>query len=242
MEHYFITGSSSGIGKAICEQLLERPNARVVGISRRNTIEHPNYSHLSLDLSDPEQIKEVEFGELQDADKIVLLNNAGTLGDVKHLGDQDEQELIDGITLNLTAPAVLMQKFMKAYKDVPCKKIILNMGSGAAQSPYDGWSMYCSTKAGLHMITRVADLEQQISKPAHPFIIRGVAPGIVGTDMQKHIRSLKKENFSNLDKFIELYENNALYTVEDVAEQFLVIMDNASEVEDVIIRISLEEE
>src|SRR5690554_2017155 len=112
MEHYFITGSSSGIGKAICEQLLERPNARVVGISRRKTIEHPNYCHLHLDLSNVEEIKKVNFHsfEGQKVTKIVLLNNAGTLGDVKYLGNQDEQALIDGITLNLTAPAVLMQR------------------------------------------------------------------------------------------------------------------------------------
>ncbi|MEX0813616.1 MAG: SDR family NAD(P)-dependent oxidoreductase [Chitinophagales bacterium] len=241
MEHYFITGSSSGIGKAICEQLLERDNVRVVGISRSKTIEHPNYCHISLDLSKPEEIKKLEFNTLQEADKIVLLNNAGTLGDVKYLGDQDDDALIDGITLNLTAPAVLTQRFIRAYKDVAAEKVILNMGSGAAQSPYDGWSMYCATKAGLDMLTRVANLEQKIRKPEHPFIVRGVAPGIVGTDMQKHIRSLDKKDFSNLDKFIELYEQNALYGVNEVAEQFVILMDNASKVEDVIVRISLEE-
>lgn len=58
MEHYFITGSSSGIGKAICEQLLKRPDARIVGIARRKTIDHPHYCHVSLDLSKAEEIKE----------------------------------------------------------------------------------------------------------------------------------------------------------------------------------------
>lgn len=244
MEHYFITGSSSGIGKAICEKLLKRPNARIVGISRRKTIDHPHYCHVPLDLSQPEKIKEFNFHPLEDQepDKIVLLNNAGTLGDVKHLGDIEDQALIDGITLNFIAPAVLMNRFIKAYKNIKAQKIIINVSSGAAQSPYDGWSMYSSTKAALDMITRVADVEQDLENIEYPFIVRGVAPGVVATDMQKHIRSLDESDFSNIEKFKQLKANNALYGPEEVAEQYVVIMDHADQMESVISRISLEEE
>ena len=40
--------------------------------------------------------------------------------------------------------------------------VIVNVSSGAATSPLEGWSHYCSTKAAVLMLTRCADLEVRI--------------------------------------------------------------------------------
>ena len=52
MNLIYITGSSSGLGKALAELLLEDKNNFVVGIARRETIQHERYTHYTLDLKE----------------------------------------------------------------------------------------------------------------------------------------------------------------------------------------------
>ena len=52
MNLIYITGSSSGLGKALAELLLEDNNNQVVGVARRKTIQHERYTHYSLDLKE----------------------------------------------------------------------------------------------------------------------------------------------------------------------------------------------
>ncbi|MEX0967325.1 MAG: SDR family NAD(P)-dependent oxidoreductase [Bacteroidia bacterium] len=128
-----ITGSSSGIGKAIAEILLER-GWRVFGYSRRQTIHHSRYSHRSVDLSIPEAAGDIDFSkELKDAQKVVLINNAGQTDPVKRLGALPEPELIKGIHLNLTAPIILMNSFLKIPTRPEMERIIINVSTGAAK-------------------------------------------------------------------------------------------------------------
>ena len=64
------------------------------------------------------------------------------------------------IQVNLTAPLIISSLFIKLSKGWDCKKQIFNISSGAAITPYESWAMYCSTKAGLDMMTRVISKEQ----------------------------------------------------------------------------------
>ena len=52
MNLIYLTGSSSGLGKALAELLLEDKNNHVVGIARRETIHHERYTHYALDLKE----------------------------------------------------------------------------------------------------------------------------------------------------------------------------------------------
>ena len=62
---------------------------------------------------------------------------------------------------------------------------IINLSSGAAIRPLDGWSAYCSAKAGVHMLTRAVALENA-DKGIRIF---GFQPGTTDTDMQVAIRA-----------------------------------------------------
>lgn len=44
-------------------------------------------------------------------------------------------------------------------------------------------------------------------------------PGVVDTDMQVQVRNSGKENFPNIDRFIDLKNNNELVSAEDSAAQ-----------------------
>jgi NAD(P)-dependent dehydrogenase (short-subunit alcohol dehydrogenase family) len=62
---------------------------------------------------------------------------------------------------------------------------IVNVSSGAAIRPLEGWSAYCSAKAGLAMLTQAVMLENT----ATGIRVFGFQPGTTDTDMQVAIRA-----------------------------------------------------
>ncbi|MDF1673674.1 MAG: SDR family NAD(P)-dependent oxidoreductase [Vicingaceae bacterium] len=217
MNYFFITGSSQGLGKSLTELLLEDTNNVVYGFSRNQTIEHSNFAHHSIDLSDLKQVQEYQFPTLKDNDKVVLVNNAGIVGEVGHIGSLDNQKIIDCYNLNLIAPSIITNNFISKYSEV--KKLIINISSGAGRTPIDGWNVYCATKAGLDMFSQVINEEATINND--DLSILSLAPGIIDTGMQTTIRSSKKEGFSNIERFIEYKENGDLASPSDTAKQVL---------------------
>ncbi|PKP38442.1 MAG: short-chain dehydrogenase, partial [Bacteroidetes bacterium HGW-Bacteroidetes-15] len=107
MHYFFITGSSKGLGKALAELILSNENNFVYGISRTNTISHQQFQHLKLDLADLDAVQQFQYPELKDATAITLVNNAGIVGDIKHLGNLDAEKIISTYSINLISPTIL---------------------------------------------------------------------------------------------------------------------------------------
>jgi benzil reductase ((S)-benzoin forming) len=240
VNYYYITGTSRGIGKALAEHLLENQSNKVIGISRLRTIEHPNYKHFYLDLTDVNAITDFKFEIHADAKKIYLINNAGSLGFIKPVGKLDAHTIVSNYTLNLIAPSVLTNAFIDCYETTDAEKVILTISSGAGKTPIDGWAVYCASKAGIDMFSRVVDEEQKI-KAEHPsssihkgFKIFSIAPGVVDTDMQHEIRSSSKEDFSRLENFIEYKTANQLLTPESVSKKYVSLLGNLADIKDVL--------
>jgi benzil reductase ((S)-benzoin forming) len=217
MNYFFITGSSQGLGKSLTELLLQDANNYVYGFSRNQSIEHSNFTHHSIDLSNLKQVQEYQFPTLENLEKVVLINNAGMVGEVGHVGNVNNQKIIDCYNLNLIAPAIISNNFISKYSGV--KKLIINISSGAGRTPIDGWNVYCSTKAGLDMFSQVINEEAKINND--DLSVLSLAPGIIDTGMQATIRSSKKEGFSNIERFIEYKENGDLASPNDTAKQVL---------------------
>ncbi len=237
--HYYITGSSSGIGKALAEELLTDPNNVVHGISRSETIKHERYRHTTVDFAWQEAVLNFSFEQHPDDTKrIVLVNNAGTLGDMGYLGELKDEDIAASLNVNLIAPAILTNKFLHQFTNHPGEKVIINITSGAATAAYDGWSVYCTSKAGIDMLTRVGHAER-IRRGDSKTHILAVAPGVVDTAMQTQIRSTTEEQFSRVEKFHELKNNQQLYMPADVARQLAAIIANPATATDVVSRISL---
>lgn len=233
--YYYITGTSRGLGKAFTEYLLQQPENRVLGISRTNTITHKNYSHVTLDLGRPDAVKTFRFASHPDAKRIVLINNAGTLGSVKPLGKLDPQSVIDAYAINLVSPTLLSNSFIAAYRDIPAEKLIINVSSGAGKSPVDGWSVYCASKSGLDMLSRVTEEEQKMR--ADKFRVLSIAPGIVDTQMQADIRKSAGEDFSRLNDFLNYKNANLLADPQAVAKKYFDIIERLHAIKDVVISV-----
>lgn len=231
MNYYFITGTSKGLGKALTELLLKDENNFVYGLSRNCSINHKNYSHTSIDLSKIEEVEKYQFPQINStSNKITLINNAGMVGDVNHLGNVSNHKIIECYNLNLITPAILTNKFIGNF--IAEEKLIINISSGAGRTPIDGWNIYCSTKAGMNMLSQVIAEESKIKKSNTTVL--SLAPGIIDTGMQTEIRNSNKAGFSNIERFIEYKNNGDLVKPEDTAKQIHQFITNKQLQENVI--------
>lgn len=227
MNYYFITGTSSGIGFALTEQLLEQENTFVYGISRREKFTHSNYKHSSIDLGNLDDVNAYEFPVLNKADKILLINNAGQIGDIKPIGKSDNHAIANLFTVNVTAPTILMNNFIQSYENVDTEKIILNVSSGAGKSAIEGWAPYCGSKAAIDLLSLTTFEEQK--RAENPVKIYSIAPGVVDTEMQVAIRDSNETDFSKHAHFVELKAKNELTSPNEVAEKYLRIIANTDQ-------------
>ncbi len=231
MKHYFITGTSRGIGKALVENLLENRDIRITGISRNNTISHPNYKHIKLDLSTPETISSFAFPEISNAEEIVLINNAGVMSEIRRIGQQQTENIINDYNVNIVSPSILMNNFIKTYQNYTNKRVILNVSSGAGRHTVDAWSVYCASKSALDMFSENIHLEQSFFPEENRIKIFSVAPGVIETKMQKQIRKTSEKDFSEVKKFVNLKNDGLLSSPKETAKLLLkVINGNFAEV------------
>ncbi len=221
-----VTGGSKGIGKGIVEAYLAN-NYHVFSISRTKTsIENDSIVEIQFDLSTSEGIEGMLmqiFDKIysQQIKRIVLINNAGTLGEIGRIENLSTKNISAAVQLNTVAPLLLTSAFIKLTKDWICEKKVINISSGAAQNPYYGWSVYCATKAALDMITKVVAAEQETVKNGVKII--AIYPGVVDTDMQTEIRKHKKEDFIAIDRFLELKSSGSLLNPQTVGEKIVEI-------------------
>lgn len=216
-----ITGGSRGLGHGIAE-IYHKNGYHVISISRTILKKEYSVEQYQCDLSDVLQIEKTFteiFSHLDTTNTatITLFNNAGSIGTVNTLENIPASDINNTIQINLTAPLILSSLFIKLTKGWDCKKKIINISSGAAVNPYGSWAMYCSTKAGLDMLTKVVAKEQKKIKNGVKMI--SIYPGVIDTDMQEIVRNTPKENFKSVQRFIDFYEHGDLATPKQVAEQ-----------------------
>jgi len=238
MNYYIVTGASRGIGEALTRKLIV-PGNTIFAVSRTmnedlvelaSSLNVPLY-YFEADLSLREEaelfINNVfDKINLTGQDRIALINNAGMLNPVGPLKSTDFALAERHLHLNLLAPLILSSVFISKTESVPIVKVILNMSSGAAFYPYSGWSVYCSSKAGLDMLSKVSGLEQ--TDEQNPVIIFALAPGIIETGMQESIRETDLALFPDRDKFISLHEEGKLAKPDDVANTIVSAIFNNS--------------
>lgn len=124
----------------------------------------------------------------------ILINNAGVIEPISHMAEADPVSWGEVIDINLKG----VFHGMRAALPVMLAQgggSILTIGSGAAHGPVEGWSHYCSSKAGALMLTRMADKEYRDQG------IRAISlsPGTVATQMQREIKASGINPVSQLD-------------------------------------------
>lgn len=181
-----ITGCSSGLGYGLAAHYLNRGH-KVFGISRSSNEElnrHSHFSHLSLDLSEFEEICTkipVFLKNITVMDKVIL--NAGILNAIKDLKDTGIEEIKKAMDVNVWANKALIDVLFNLFDSI---HQIVAISSGAAVSGTRGWNAYSLSKATLNMLIDLYSRE-------HPHThFCALAPGLIETGMQDYLNSLPK--------------------------------------------------
>jgi NAD(P)-dependent dehydrogenase (short-subunit alcohol dehydrogenase family) len=151
---WLITGVSSGFGRHLTEQLLERGD-RVVGTVREtgkvtDLIErYPEAYHAELlDVTDTAAIREVverSFGRFERIDVIISNAGYGLFGAAEELTDEQVERIV---ATNLVGPIQLIRAVLPHLRAQAGGRII-QISSYGGQVAFPGNSMYHATKWGI---------------------------------------------------------------------------------------------
>ncbi|PZQ48156.1 MAG: short-chain dehydrogenase [Rhodovulum sulfidophilum] len=187
-----ITGAGRGLGRSIAFALAEAGYPVALGCRRREdaaavaaeiAAAGGRALAVALDVADRETVEAgVAFAADWTGGRLSgLVNNAGLIEPIALLGDTDPSAWARLITVNLVGACDVVRAGLPRLTD----GVIVNISSGAAATPMEGWSAYCASKAGLAMLTRCLALEYG----ARGIRCYGFRPGVVDTDMQAGIRA-----------------------------------------------------
>ena len=233
MKVAWITGTSRGLGKVLAEQFLDQGWV-VNGIGRDHSIAHINYKAVQLDLLDNAALKAFRFEIPAEATYLLFVHNAGIVGEIAYAGNYLNTDAIhDVFQVNLVAAATLSNAFLHELTGKKVDAGLMFISSGASRNPYDGWSAYCSSKAGLDMLARCIAEEQRIATTNRKVV--SVAPGVIDTGMQEQIRRSKSSEFSKVDRFLSLKRDDQLDAPEKTATRLFRLWENRERFQEVCI-------
>lgn len=182
-----VTGAGRGIGAATAQALAALGanlvlTARSAGPIAELAASLPGTLAVPADVADLAAMTDVfaaarsRFGRVD-----FLINNAAMVQPIARIGDADPQAWAGSLQTNIAGQFFGAQQ---ALVDLP-GVVIVNVSSGAAGRPQEGWSAYCAGKAALAMLTQSLHLEYG------PLGLKvyGFRPGMVDTEMQGDIRA-----------------------------------------------------
>lgn len=161
-----ITGCSSGIGRALCEEYLSKgfyvyASARDIH-SLEDLADNDQLKKITLDVNDSSSIHNAIARITQNHDHLdVLINNAGYAA-MGPLVDMPIEDLRAQFETNVFAPMELTKAclpLLMANNSSDKNSQVVNIGSvsGITPTPFSG--AYCATKAALHALSDAQRME-----------------------------------------------------------------------------------
>lgn len=199
-----VTGANRGLGRAIALELSSR-GVHVVVASRSlesgRAVEAEvkaaggSATAIACDvtkLDDVNALIDATTARLGRLD--ILVNNAGVIEPIAMIGASDPAAWRHAFDVNVIGAFNAIHAVVPHFRAQDSGGVIVNISSGAAHSPVEGWSAYCASKAALEMLTRSVHLElANAGVSSYGFI-----PGVVDTDMQATIRASGVNEVSRL--------------------------------------------
>ena len=203
----FITGCSSGIGKALAIEFLNN-GCKVIATSRKKDglldLKDKGCHIEQLDVTNNDDQLRVVENVIKNFDKIdILINNAG-FGLMAPTIDLLENDIHLQFQTNVYAPLALIKKIVPSLKKNG-SGLIINIGSisGIATTPFSG--AYCASKAALHSFSDALRMELS------PFNIKVmvVQPGSIKSNFGEASMERARINFSD-DSWYKSLESSIL--------------------------------
>lgn len=200
-----VTGANRGLGAAIALDLARRGANLVMAVRDPNGAQALLAEMAGIGtaaIATPCDIAHADDAERAVAAGIarfgcvdILVNNAGQIEPIGRITDTDPAEWEHAVAVNLFGAYRMTRAVLPGFVSRGCGTIV-NLSSGAAHTPREGWSAYCSGKAGMAMFMRACAHEYG------PAGVRayGFQPGVVDTDMQVTIRASGMNEISRLKR------------------------------------------
>lgn len=113
----------------------------------------------------------------------VLVSNAATIDPIGPIQSTDPKAWADAMAANLLGVYNGLRAVLPGMLAAGGGTVI-SVGSGAAHNPLEGWSAYCSSKAGALMLARC--IHHELRGRIRVF---SLSPGTIATDMQRRIKA-----------------------------------------------------
>ena len=194
-----VTGSGSGIGKAIAVRFATE-GASVV-VDYRNHVEDANDTKTKVEAAGGKAILvQADVSHLPDTQKLVdqawqqfgscdiLVNNAG-IEKKAAFWDVTEADYDAVLDVNLKGAFFLTQAFARRLRDAKKPGRIINMSSVHEDMVFPNFSTYCVSKGGMRMLMR--DLAVELG-PLN-IAINNIAPGAIATPINDKMMANTKE-------------------------------------------------
>ncbi|MCL4641960.1 MAG: SDR family oxidoreductase [Olivibacter sp.] len=183
-KNWFITGTSSGIGRILTEQLLASGNKVFATLRQTEQLlelkeRYPKQLHVGyLELTDTESIYNAVAAALAEMGRIdVAVSNAG-LGVFGAVEELDDHVISKQIEVNLLGSIRLIKALIPVMRQQPERGHIIQVSSEGGQIAYPGFSLYHASKWGIEGFI------ESTAQDVQPFNIRFTIaePGPTGTN------------------------------------------------------------
>jgi uncharacterized oxidoreductase len=212
----FITGGTSGIGRALAEALHQRGNKVIISGRRRGLLDevvaaNPGMAAIELDMTDAASIERAAAQLIRDyPDFNVLINNAGIMQPDSAAGRIDDALLVSTVETNLIGP-IRMTSALLGHLKTKNNAVVAYTTSVLAFVPLAVTAVYSSTKAALHSYI----MSQRFMLRDTTVRVLEIAPPWVRTDL---MNSREAEQAMPLDAFI----NETIAVLGTDADEVLV--------------------
>lgn len=222
-----ITGGASGIGRAIASRYL-REGGKVMLADLNTELLKEAEAQLGSSCTTIEANVTVEadveravaatvkrFGRLD-----IGVNSAG-LGTYAVITEQTEEQWDTVISVCLKGVFLSMKHEARQMMVQGDGGVIINISSLNSTQPGEGFSAYCSAKAGVNMLTRVGAMDLG----PHKIRVCGIAPGLIDTPLTAGIKEMPRL----MDAYLENIPLGRSGVPEDVSNAALFLAsDDAS--------------
>lgn len=222
MDLIVVTGSSKGLGLAICKRLLNE-NYKVVGIARSKSDEFRQLEeefkeklfYINYDFNNTKDIHDLVKSITKEYGHIYALINNAALGHDGVLGTMHETQISELIRVNIEAP-ILLTKYASRSMLMKLRGRIINIGSIIGSTGFNGLSVYGATKSAMQGFTK--SLARELGKAK--ITVNTIAPGYMQTAMTAGLQGEKLESIKRRSPL------GHLATVEDVAGTVVYLLSN----------------
>lgn len=220
MHSIIVTGANRGLGKELHDMLIENELlfGNLLFISRVPVAEpHKSCRYIQTDFGG-QSCLDLTSAISSDSKAVVFINNAGTIEPIGKAQNIAVSDMENALRINCTAPLAISQQLVRKTKELGARLLVLNVSTGAARRPVNGWMAYCASKAAAVMALDVLASENDHVEVLH------FDPGVMDTDMQSYIRSKSTNIMPEVDFFRELKTDGALKNPREVAENIIDVV------------------